>query len=211
MSIFSQTYRFFSKLTRVSRGFTLVEMLVVSAIILVITTFILFRQAQFDSTTLLRSLAYSGALSVRQAQVYGTSIRETTLGSGVFARRYGVYASAGTTDSYLLFADLDLDGEYDSGETVNTFRIGKGYSLGRICGLTASASTLNCDLTWLTIYFTRPNTDALFKSSQSGEAYSAAFIEFMSEGASTRAIKITSTGQISVCPRDVTDLAAECP
>src|SRR3990167_11377146 len=65
-----------------SRGFTLVELIVVSAIILLITGFVMFQQAKFNSATLMRSLTYSVALSMRQAQVYGTSVREF---SGAFA------------------------------------------------------------------------------------------------------------------------------
>src|SRR3989338_1435579 len=84
-------------------GFTLVELIVVSAIILLITGFVMFQQAKFNSATLMRSLTYSVALSMRQAQVYGTSVREF---SGAFAPGYGVYipASGGSANTYYLFS-----------------------------------------------------------------------------------------------------------
>jgi len=91
-----------------SRGFTLIELLVVSLIIVLITGTILFRQQGFNSSTLLRSLSYSIALSVRQAQVYGISVRENAAGSGTFASGYGVFFGNTLVDSanhYVLFAD----------------------------------------------------------------------------------------------------------
>src|SRR3989338_9825786 len=89
--------------TKKPKGFTLVELIVVSAIILLITGFVMFQQSKFNSATLMRSLTYSVALSMRQAQVYGTSVREF---SGAFAPGYGVYipASGGSANTYYLFS-----------------------------------------------------------------------------------------------------------
>jgi hypothetical protein len=88
-------------------------MLVVSSIVLLITAFVIFQQQKFNSSTLLRSLTYSVALTVRQAQVYGTSVRGFTSSSGTtFGSGYGVYVSptlscaTGSAGScYYLFAD----------------------------------------------------------------------------------------------------------
>src|SRR5690349_3018843 len=103
----------------IARGFTLIELLVVSAIIILITGTILFRQQGFSSATLLRSLSYSIALSVRQAQTYGISVRESATGSGTFAAGYGAYFSnngcgLGTANRYSLFSDNNANGVYDS-------------------------------------------------------------------------------------------------
>jgi prepilin-type N-terminal cleavage/methylation domain-containing protein len=94
MSIFSQLSRFFGspRVRHAAKGFTLVELLVVFAIMTLITALILFQHRRFDSSTLLRSLAYSIALSIRQSQVYGTSVRQ--FGSN-FNYSYGVYFAAG--------------------------------------------------------------------------------------------------------------------
>ncbi|HEY4501472.1 MAG TPA: prepilin-type N-terminal cleavage/methylation domain-containing protein [Candidatus Paceibacterota bacterium] len=89
-------------------GFTLIELLVVSLIIVLITGTLIFRQQGFNSSTLLRSLSYSVALSLRQAQVYGVSVRENAAGSGTFASGYGVFFGNTLVDSanhYVLFAD----------------------------------------------------------------------------------------------------------
>src|SRR3989344_4125727 len=120
-----------------SRGFTLIELVVTSAIILLITTFVLFQQTKFNSSTLLRSLTYSMALSVRQAQVYGTSVRESAPGSGFFAQGYGIYfpGTGAGADTFYLFPDIapspNGNGSYDSaseGPPVGVgFKLGKGY------------------------------------------------------------------------------------
>src|ERR1700691_1591264 len=114
-----------------NRGFTLIELLVVVGIMVVISAFILVRQSRFDSSTLLRSLAYSVALSVRQAPIYGSSVLGTTTpsaancvggsyASGVCcADAYGIHIVAGS--SYTLFADLQNDGHYDAGDAIKTF------------------------------------------------------------------------------------------
>lgn len=215
--------RFFSRSSTKARGFTLIELIVVSAIILVITTFILLQQARFNSSTLLRSLTYSVALSLRQAQVYGTSVRESAPGSGIFAQGYGVYFSAGSPDQYYLFSDNNGNGAYDAGEELPVFILGQGYVVNNVCLTLAGGSTQQCysgtptAITSATFYFRRPNPDACFASSQAAGAcaqgaaavYGAGYIQIKSTGNNeTRSIKVSSSGQIAVCAPNLTDLTA---
>jgi prepilin-type N-terminal cleavage/methylation domain-containing protein len=190
MWTFSQHSRRFS-----SRGFTLIELLVVMGIMLVITTVLLFRQSSFDSSTVLRSLAYSVALSVRQAQVYGTSVVGTTTAStncvsgfynagNCYASAYGLYFSNASPSSYSLFADLNGDGQYESAETAQVFTLGTGYTVANACVLNAGSayctaacpttlpfglSAGNCNptsITSVTVLFHRPNPDACIDDGQ---------------------------------------------
>ncbi len=204
-------------------GFTLVELLVVSAIILVMTAFILFQHSKFNSTTLLRSLAYSIALSVRQAQIYGTSVRESSR-NGTFVQGYGVYfpLSGSAPDRYYLFADLDADGNYDSSPVSEAlpanFTLSKDYRFKSICMVRIGQST--CDatpVTSLTAYFRRPNPDACLASSATLGAcaagvppvYSRAYLTVGSAvNDDTRSIKISETGQISVCAPNLSPVTA---
>jgi prepilin-type N-terminal cleavage/methylation domain-containing protein len=185
------------------KGFTLVELLVVLAIITIITAVFLLQQRRFDSSTLLRSLAYSIALSLRQAQVYGTSVRQ--FGSS-FSYSYGVYFSGNS--SYILFADANGDNQYTSSpdEKVNQFNIAGGYTINQFCAVQSSGKE-DClgggknggtGITWLSIYFKRPNPDAQFKTS-AGNAYQSAYIKVAGpQDVITRQVNITLTGQISV-------------
>ncbi len=232
MSTFSRILRFFSKRGPASRGFTLIELLVVSLIIVLITGFVLFRQQGFNSATLLRSLSYGVALSVRQAQVYGVSVRESAVGSGVFAYGFGTYfGNSGLVDSshYLLFADANGNGQYAAGEELPRFTIGNGrgtdYLIKNICAhvigggdqcsctIASQCTVTSPTITSLTIFFRRPNPDACFSTSQNPTAcatattpavYDYAYVQIKPFNSTDyRTIKITSTGQIAVCKPNI--------
>lgn len=186
-------------------GFTVIEMVVVFAIMIVITALILFRHGQFNSSTLLRTLGYSVALSIRQAQVYGVAVRESTLGSSQFAAGYGIEFTTSNPNQYYLFADLNQNGRRDSGEDLPVYTIAQGYRVSRLCG-NLIAGTENCSLTSLTIYFQRPNPEACFASDVSPGAcaptgtlvYDGASVQLQTSSGTTRSVLISLTGQIIV-------------
>lgn len=203
MSIFSPH----SRSSSYKSGFTLIELLVVMAIMSIITGTILLRQAGFNSATLLRSLGYSVALSVRQAQIYGVSVYGTTtstLGAPVYAPGYGLSFSSGDNTHYVLFADLTT-GNYSYttafSNQVKVFSLGKGFYIKSFCGVLAGGSR-NCStdsipITYLTVLFKRPNPDAYFFASD-GASYVGAYIQISSTEGSTRSVTISSSGQIVV-------------
>ncbi len=89
-----------------SRGFTLIEMLIVLAIIGVITAIAVTGQQSFDRSVILTNTAYDVALSIREAQAYGFSGKSATLSasdSGNYA--YGIDFNINTPTTYTLFAD----------------------------------------------------------------------------------------------------------
>jgi hypothetical protein len=196
--------------------------MVVTLIIILMSTYILLQQSKFNSSTLLRSLAYSVALSVRQAQVYGTSVRESAVGSGVFASGYGVNFVLSTPTQYTLFPDLPSgavpgNGQYDSsteGPPKGTvFKIANGYTLSKFCAQ-ETTGTMRCTdsgvgaINRLTVYFRRPNTDACISTDSAPSvcaqgataAYNTAYVQVQSTRSSdSRVIKMTTTGQITVC------------
>lgn len=190
-------------------GFTLVELLVVSAIIIIITAFLLLRQSSFNSAIILRGLAYSVALSVRQAQVYGTSVLGVgAAGSPQYAPAYGLHFDRDATGKYELFADLPPGNSvYDSGEAVKTFLLGRGYTITKFC---VQGTQNRCsgsgsgDLAYLAILFKRPNPDAQFvaldstRSSFLNEVYSQSYVRVQSDNGAYRNVIISATGQVSV-------------
>src|SRR3989344_3846543 len=199
-------------------GFTLIELIVVSAIILLITGFVMFQQSKFNSATLMRSLTYSVALSMRQAQVYGTSVREF---SGTFAPGYGVQfpASGSSANTYWLFADIVPasvgNGAYDNAtEALPIFTLGKGYIIGSICAVAIGGSACTA-VSSLTVFFRRPNPDACISTNlapgacapRASAGYSSAYITLKSTGNNdTRRVKVSNTGQIAVCAPNTTAL-----
>ena len=185
---------------------------------LILTSIFLLRQQRFNSSTLLRSLAYSVALSVRQAQVYGTSIRESSVGAfdtNASARAYGVYFTSGSSNSYILFADTNSDGQYTVGESVQAFSISSGYSISKFCATISGGAERcyiaddpgNSTITNFTVIFKRPNPDSCFATSVSAnacqtgatpsETYASGYVQLKS-GTDTRSVSMTLSGQISV-------------
>ncbi len=216
-----------------SAGFTLIELLVVIVIMSLITLVFLNRQNKFDSSTIMRSLAYSIALSVRQAQVYGISVRPTTSSTGKFSSAHGLYFLRTTPSSYVLFSDQDRDNKYTIGidGVDQTFTLNGGYAITEFCAVSSSGRRCSTgaddsagapgSISSLSIIFVRPNPDAqIYAYDGSGtqilfggspEVYSSAYVQISSlNNTDKRFIAITNTGQVSVCPLNATLGSSGC-
>src|SRR5579872_2305660 len=113
-------------------GFTLIELLMVLVIMSLITIAFLENQSKFGSSTIMRSLAYQVALSLRQAQVYGTSVVQS---GGTFGPTFGISIGA-SPNTYTLFSDTTAPpvDERDPGvTTVKTFAVQNSYSVQEVC------------------------------------------------------------------------------
>ena len=201
-------------------GFTLIELMVVTAIMVLITMVVLFNTGRFNSSVLLRSLAYEVGLSLRTAQLYGVSVREAT--SGDFNAAYGVFFPVSIINvpnaSYSLFADLNNNGIFDDGTSAieENFLLQNSFAISDICATTGSsmicaagcpsplpAGITSCApqsiATGITISFKRPNPNALIiVDSNTSQPYAGAIITVSSPAGSTRTTSVTSTGLITV-------------
>jgi len=188
----------------------------------IITATLLVNQSRFNSSTVLRSLAYSVALSVRQAQVYGTSVVGTSTSlaactggnysaatGNCYASAYGLYFNATTPTTYALFADLNGDGVYEPNEFVKNFNLGTGYVISNFCA-TNQIAVDRCEpatINSLAVVFKRPNPDASFVALDSGNApilgdtYGSAYIQIAAttDPTNTKRVSILSTGEVTVC------------
>lgn len=217
--------------TRVARrrGFTLVEMLVVLAIITIITTIVISGQSNYNKTLLLTDTSYTVALSARQAQTYGLGSRK--FGS-VQNPGYGLHFSSATPSSYNVFADtantlsapsncpLGTAGtpeqkpgncRYDTSDgIVNTYTFSRGFTVSKFCGKTGATRYCSTDaapLTTLDLVFTRPNTSTTISGLLNGSiltSFSCAEITLADQTKqATRTIRISSLGEIAInqtCP-----------
>lgn len=181
------------------RGLTLIELLVVMGIFSIISLVVLANHSRFNSSVLLGSLAYDIALSIREAQVYGLSVKEY---ANNFQVGYGLRFSA--ANSYTFFADTNANKQYDSGtdSIVQTYTFGQGHTVKQFCGVTASGTEECSGGTWgainhLDIVFFRPDPDAVI-TSNTPTVYSSGKIVVTSPSGETRTITVASTGQISV-------------
>ena len=179
-------------------GFSLIELLVAMSVMTVITTVLIANHARFNSSVLLGSLAYDIALSVREAQVFGLSVREFGSDFGV---GYGVrFSDAG---DFFLFVDVDQNQAYDDGtdSIVETYTLSRGHFISEFCGYNSSGtpfcSTDATPITHLDIVFNRPNPDAIISSNEPG-TYSWGSVNVQASNGEVRTVEIASTGQISV-------------
>lgn len=181
-------------------GFTLVELLVSVAIFVTITTVVLVRHSQFSGTILVENLAYDIALSVRKAQVFGLSIKESSTG---FNAGYGVHFDEDSNNSYIFFVDKPElvtgvgNQKYDgSSEKIETLTLKGGNTISKFCALSGETQKCSPSITYLDIIFERPNPEAIIKSNN--DTYSSAKITISSPQGMQWNIEVTETGQISV-------------
>jgi prepilin-type N-terminal cleavage/methylation domain-containing protein len=196
---------------RAHRGFSLIELIVVIGIFAFISTIILANHSTFNSNVLLDSLGYNAALSVRQAQVYGISVRQSADLPGQFQIGYGVHLQKSTPTVYILFADLNKNQKYEGKPTdspVETYSIGQGHFIKSFCAYTTSSSNCSDDasapITFLDITFLRPDPDAMFTTDKTGVTYSRAAFTISSANGRTRTISVATTGEVSVTGADAT-------
>ncbi len=212
------------------RGFTLVEMIVVLAIIVLITGIALSGQVDFNRSLTVTDTAYTVALSIRQAQTFGLSSRTY---NGTSKAGYGAHFSITTPMSYLLFADVAKPTEppsycpvgtaglpdakpgnctYDpsGSEVIQSYTFGRGFSITNICGHD-TGNTLRCTtggyLTGLDVVFLRPNTDSIvtgLRASGNIQLLDAQVTLTAPGGDGSRYVCVTQVGEVSVasttCP-----------
>lgn len=181
------------------RGFTLIELIVSVAIITLITSIALVQNNQFNSTLALTNLAYEVGLSIRQAQVFGISVRKFNNSTQI---PYGVYFSSGTPTQYTLFADLNGNKRFDTSpnETVETAQLTQGNKIQQFCAIKNNVTDCTGALTGLSVLFERPNPDAKVFGLKGGAAvpYTSARIYLTSTNGAQRCVFVQPTGQISV-------------
>jgi len=192
-------------------GFSILELLLVLGIFTVITTVTLISYSKFNSQTLLNSLAYDVALSLREAQTYAFSVRESPVLGGGFTSGYGIYFDAGFDNAYAFFSDVNQNKIYDHNpsdtidpfcnqECIERFDL-RGYTIGDVCAVLVDDSAhcfSNSTLTQLSITFERPNPDAIFSGNCLNVTYKEIIVTLLSGDETGRYLSVLPTGQISI-------------
>lgn len=140
-----------------SKGFTLPELLASIAIMGIIMTVVIYNHRQFDSQLELTNVAYRVAISIREAQTYGVSVKEFNDSSTRrFDVPYGIsfYATNFNEPSYVFFGDsnpnltdhsLVYDGPVVTGcaggasdECIERINLGAGNTIKKVCAYSST-------------------------------------------------------------------------
>ncbi|OGG57425.1 hypothetical protein A2853_03620 [Candidatus Kaiserbacteria bacterium RIFCSPHIGHO2_01_FULL_55_17] len=143
------------------------ELMVVTAIIVVISGVVLVNNNRFGGVFLLENLAYDIALSIRQAQVYGISVHR--FGATNFRVGYGLHFSKNDPITYVFFADANPSGgnglyEENQNETIESSTIGRGYYIDKLCAPAGADAATCTSVDRLDIIFKRPEPDAFISA-----------------------------------------------
>jgi len=185
-----------------NKGFTIVELLVVFALMIIMSSIVVFKYRDFSDSMELHNIAYDVALAIREAQVFGISSRGTTTQES-FLYGYGVnFSTTLATDkygSYISFIDsIGNNLWFDTGtvETLKKTDFPNGYKIYELCS-TPLSGVENCAPTILNILFQRPNVDAIIKSPTTTNDISAK-IKLNAPSGRTAEVHIYKSGQVSV-------------
>lgn len=210
--------------SKLSAGFTLVELLVVLAIIVTITSVVLTSQSSFNKTLILANTAYDVALSLRSAATYGLGGHAISM----LPTGYGMHFELSTPGSFTLFADTypapsalsvchpvddqtTLDAQpgncsYESAQdaTVMVYTLGNNITIGDFCafasGSWSCAYAEGGGLTALDIVFARPDADPFMSVNRAYSTLSPvtnACLTISSPLGGERYVAVSSTGRIT--------------
>ena len=202
------------------KGLTLVELLVTIGIATVLLAITLFDYGTFNDKVALSSAGQEMAIAIKQAQIYGLSVKEVGIGTGNFNSAYGIYFNPGCNSGvYYVFADTNSNKKFDvgaggggcgtpdtAGELVEKFTLRNNVTISAICNVQSGTTTCppSAAVRSMHVTFLRPNPDALINFANNGGS-----ILFASEftgkvrltspkGLKTQDIVIENTGQISL-------------
>lgn len=177
-------------------GFTIVELIVTTSILVIVSTLIFANYPKFRENVSLKKTAQEIALTIRRAQTYGLSVREFRQGTGIFPG-YGVHFDIAYPDSFVLFADINGNNAYDgTTEDIESLKIQTNEKLSSLCTNVKTSPPGSCGFNKIDIIFFRPKPLVTIKAD--GSDFFDAEIKIVSPRGQIKTIVILSSGQISV-------------
>ena len=212
----------------VAKAFTLIEMMVVLAIIAIVLVVILTSQSTFNRTLVVKDTAYTVEYSLRQAQSYGISNNKFGFATNT---AYGIDFNSVTPNKYIFYADTanstpvppwcpqgtagqpdakngDCRYNITTNDTIiKTTAFTGGFSVAKFCAKTTAGTTYCSDIgqiSRLDIIFSRPSPQAVMTATlPTGFAISnqvaCSLIYVQAPGTTaSTTIRVTQFGEISL-------------
>lgn len=161
------------------KAFTLIEALVVLAIVSLILSIFVISQSQIKKSAALLSSAHLLAQEIRKAREM--SLGPTKIGRQ-YPRGYGIYVNQNPTQ-VVLFADLNGNNQYDFGEKIEDFSLKEGFISLSIF----PSSPLN-------VVFLSPHPTVMINNNQNNTLAEIG----LSFGSQTKKVKVLKSGLIYV-------------
>jgi prepilin-type N-terminal cleavage/methylation domain-containing protein len=182
------------------RAFTLIELMVVVSIVALFSIITLVSHQKFGDSIAINNLAYDVALTLREAQIYGTSVRTQDLAPDDFEHAYVVRFVEWEPTKFNLCLDINDNTHCNvESELLEGFEISRGNVIEKLCSVNGGVE--DCNKTALHVSFLRPDPDATINAFVSGGAFTvveAARIYLKSPTGLQKTVSVTQTGQISV-------------
>lgn len=205
------------RFTTALRAFTLVELSISLAVVMILTGILLSRYPETATKLTLANATHTTSLLIREAQVRGSAIDSVNSSLG----GYGIYVSLATSSQLILFGDtVDPtvpkpygitigNGAYEAGdpidETKTVTKLPNRYYISKLCAGTGFPFVCNTshnpNIDSLTVSFTRPNpVPSIYLNNATTTSYTAACIELRSPLAPlpghVRNVQVFSSGMI---------------
>lgn len=202
------------------KGFSLVELIVVIAIFVIISSVTLFKQSKFSSDILITNTAYEIALAIREAQVFGSGSKQGGEVSENRSKSFGVFFGSNEEQTFLLFSELPIiseglkvyssafDPDDENFSIEEEIRLNRDQRINDFCVISGTEDVENSEkcknqgeIEGLSISFVKPNLNPVIKGHDGTdiELYDSAKIIVESDlGDKCRTVIVNSVGQISV-------------
>lgn len=189
-------------------GVSMIELLVAISVITLVTGFVLVQRSSFSRSVNLQNVAQETALAIRQAQIYGTSNRGSSIGSDIDAYSHGVHFNSSNPKEFRLSRYTVSSGASENQE-IERYQLPDPMEIVELCLVNDdnAVGDYSCadnsgasQPSELTIMFTRPNPDADFYNASGSEitGYSHAAVILEHTSGRKRAIIVGATGFITV-------------
>ncbi len=180
-------------------GFTLIELLITISIFVFMTALVMARYNDFYSGTLFKNLAYDIAITIREAQSYGISVKYNESGSS-FDKAYGAYFPQGTGGVDFALASYSKSDNYLLRVAEKSYKLKHGATFNQL--LISANDRDYTPASNVGIIFQRPNPEAIIcvtvDTVYTCNTYKFVKIEMKAANGVIKTVKVNSSGQIAI-------------